>query len=74
MHDDLEFSEEYNGSVHWLVSDMTPKRGTHATIPSNGLQNELVIGRVGVLGNLGKEKSTMKLGSTSKVNLLSGTR
>lgn len=32
------------------------KEGAHTTISSNGLQNELVIGRVGVFGNLGKEK------------------
>ena len=33
------------------------REGTHATISSNRFQDELVIGRVGVLGNLGKEKS-----------------
>lgn len=32
------------------------KRGAHTTISSNGLQNELVIGRVGIFGNLGKKR------------------
>lgn len=49
------------------------ERGTHTTISSNGLQNKLVIGRVGVFGNLGKEKSIDNPESTSEGDISSGT-
>ena len=52
---------------------MEQKRGAHATISSDGLQNELVIGGVGVFGNLGSGKLIGNLGPVSEMNLLSGT-
>jgi len=73
VHDNLESPNEHNDSVHWLADGTIPKRAAHTTISSNGLQNELVIGRVGVLGNLGKEESIIKPGSISEGDLLSGT-
>ena len=73
MHDDLEFQNEHNDSVHWLAGETIPKRGAHTTISSDGLQNELVIGRVSVLGNLGKGGSIIKPGSTSEGDPRSGT-
>lgn len=48
------------------------KRGAHTTISSDGLQNELVIGRVCVLGNLGREKNNPE--STWEGDLSPGTR
>lgn len=74
MHDDLGFPGEHDSLFHRSVDGTTLKRGregAHTTISSNGLQNELVIGRVGILGNLGKGKSTNGLGSTPKGDLLS---
>ena len=53
---------------------MTIKRGAHTTVAGNGLQNELMIGRVSVLGNLGKGKSINDPELTPERDLLSGTR
>jgi hypothetical protein len=53
---------------------MILKGGAHTTISGDRLQNELVIGRVGVFGNLGKEKLINNPESTSEGDLSSGTR
>jgi len=56
VHDNLEFVYKHNDSVYRLAGGITPKRRAHTTISSDGLQNELVIGRVGVFGNLGERQ------------------
>jgi len=45
---------------------MGPKRVAHTTISSNGLQDELVIGGVGVFGNLGERKVNSRSGVHSR--------
>jgi len=66
VHDNLEFPHEQNDSVRRLAGYMGPKRGAHTTISSNGLQDELVIGGVGVFGNLGERKVNSRSGVDSR--------
>jgi len=73
VHDDLGFPHKRNDSVRWLAGYTGLKRGAHTTISSDGLQNELVIGGVGVFGNLGEGKSIRDPESTAEENVLSGT-
>jgi len=69
VHDNLGFAHKNNDSVYRLAGGITPNSGAHTTISSDGLQNELVIGRVGVFGNLGKGKSIDNPESTSEGDL-----
>ena len=62
MHDNLGFPQQHNDSVQRLASYMGPKRVAHTTISSDGLQDELVIGGVGVFGNLGERKVNLRSG------------